>query len=825
MRAYVGPPVVQAALASADYAAFGEVQLGGMSHRERQGIYTGPNVSGQELVAGVNTAANGRLLTDEELWAVYRQCPDVRASIDAITREISTWDWDVIPSVESEDPQYELAEDVSEETRRFLSAPNEDGETWQTLISKLVRDLLIYDALAGENVLSSAGELEEVVTLPGGTVEPVVDRRQRVLGYRQEVNGETIFLDKDRVLYLNLFPNTLAPGGTPLIETILNEIITLLRASKHLMLAYDADEIAPGVLLLAGIGGPAATKAVEGLRNMRGADHKLRVLTTNNPKGLGAEWVQFRHTPKDLDMKELVHDTRRTVWRLFGVKPVSMGDTEATPRATAQVQVDAQDSGLLRPILELLQAMFNMRLLPLVVGDSALSALVEFQFDLEKAQGPEDRKVDADVDAIDFDRAGLSPNELRSKRGRPLVEGGDIPLIKQGGSYVPLTTVTMPEEDEPEPEDETTDDEDGGDDSDPDEDGGATDPEAGTPDEGEEAPGEADADRARPGRGRRRTGVVLRHRRPPACSCGHEPHGVYRGDSSLLPSDWQPGGRFEGYRTLDLRRLGDSVISYRRAVSPLYRRARIDVSTEFQTYLADGVLDATEGAALSRAVAVILDRLEHQWSAATEPLYRDAARIGRDAASSFNGLAVVDDWRVRADLYHDRAMSYLTEGKGLIGTLRAQIAALIGASIRGSDDHNMITRQYGEEEFEALALLAAVDKVFGRNEHRIDNWSGKLVELGNASLLSGMGEGGSQVDEDGKPQPTVWMVEWVSVGDFVMCPTCGDLGSRGIVPLPSLPTEPGGATECGGRCRCVLVFWTEAEVKGGTAVSLSNTAA
>lgn len=834
---YAGPPVVRVALEHPNYGSWGEVEVA----RERAGVYPGANVVTASMLQGGAMQAHARLLSNDELWAIYKQVPDVRAAFEAIIRVISTWDWSVEPAavLPKDDPLYDVALDIAEEAQRFLSAPNEDGEVWQTFCSKAARDLLVFDEWASENVLDDEGVLEELVVLAGGTVKPRVDRHQRVVDYVQVTGSSEVHFSRDQIVYFSLFPDSSHPGGNPLIETLIHEVITLMRASKHLMMAYDADEVPPGVLLLAGIAGKAADRAVYDLRNMRGADHKLRVLTTNNPRGLDARWVEFRHTPKDLDMESLIKEIRRTVWRLTGVKPVTMGDTEATPRATAEVQVEAEDSGLIRPILELLQAQVNMRVLPLVVGDPSLSGLVRFTFDMSRDATSQDTEAEARADASDFDRGGLTINELRTKRGRLPIEGGDIALIKQGNMYTQLAHVLeggAPTEDEG-AADSGVDAGEGGEDVGEVGDGTG---DAAAPEQGEEAPGEAEAAKPRigqvvsMGRSWRETGMLTHG--AARCSCGSHHSEPRRGiqkrsavsrASELLPSDWQPDGKFSGYRTLRLDKLGTAVMDYTRAVSPLYTRAQIDVTSAFRSAIADGTLSNEEAASLNSRVAKLLDKLHTQWDGATAEYYREAARVGRDAAADFTGVAVVEDWRARGDLYQAQAMAYLVDGQGLISTLKSQLTTLIVASVRGTDEHAMATRGL-VEELDVLNVLAAVGKVFDRNRHRIDNWSGRLVELANDVFGLGMEEGGAPApppDEEvpGDPGPSgEWWVEWATVGDKNTCATCEREGSAGFRPLSQVQIRPGGATECRARCRCVLVFWTREEVESGAAVGLSG---
>lgn len=853
MRVLAGPPVVPVRRAPTLYAAsgFSDVQT-----RDRQGLAAFTNVI--EGALPFRYVEQGRLLTNSELWQAYRVCSEVRASVDGIVRVVSTWDWGVYPTIDPSDQRYERALEIAEGVRRFLAGPNKDTETWQEWVSKLTRDVLIFDALASENVTDSKGKLAELVALRGGDVIPVYDQKQRLQGYQQSNPiGQVVNFEPDQLLYMNLHPNTTSPGGVPLIESIINEIITLMRQSKHLMLAFDSDEIPPGILLLAGLAGKAAERAVASLRQMKGQDHKLRVLTTNNPQGISANWVELRHKPKELDMKDLVHQVRRVVWRVFGVKPVTMGDTESTPRATAEVQVDAQDSGLIRPFLELFEQKLNMRVVPLIVGDPALASLVAFEFDLGQKLSPKQQLEAAQRDASDMDRGALTVNERRAERGLPPVEHGDVPLVKTGGGYATLQDVVEgkamaapPPPPGKGPEDEKGEEEEG-----------VTEPEANGPDEDDAAPAEADPDeeksklirvgqvigRARVGgsvvaaRGRvlpympraRRTpppsaGSMERWSRLPllhgaACEPDADARGVRAAD---LPSDWQPEGKFKGKRTLDLGALGDAIVAYQREVGPLYRQARIDTVAAIRSFLGDGKISNDELPRAMAKVRDILDGLAVQWELTTEPLYRRAGKIGRDAAVKFTTHQVVEDWETRSLTYHQQAMRYLTGDRGLIYDLRSQINELLLAVVRaklGVDSRADIDPTAVVDGVDVPMLLGAVRQIFDRNEHRTSNWGGKLVELSNTLLSIGMQEGsGKATSSDGTTKAVNWYYEWVSVGDDAMCPTCENEGKQDFRPVSTMRVQPGGETECRAKCRCVLVFWREDEVKSGKATRLSN---
>lgn len=868
VRAYAGPPVLTV-VAESRYGAFEEV-------RERRGTAPWGALGEAFLPGGVaaRTRQHDRLLTNDELWTVYKRCPEVRASIDEIVRVVSTWDWCVEPVLDPADPAYEDAMDVARNAQTFLESPNSDGETWQTLQSKLIRDLLIYDAEACEQVLGDDG-LEELVAVRGGDVMPVVDVHQHVLGYRQVtafgVATQAEFTTEE-MSYLNLFPNTMRPGGTPIIETLIDEILTMFRGARSIMLAFDADETPPGILVIAGLADRAAKRAVASLKGMAGNDQKLRVLTTDNPTGLKTEWIEFRHTPKDLQYQQIIKEIVRRIWRLFGVKPVAMGDTEATPRATAEVQVDAQDSGLITPILELIQAQINMRTLPLLVGNPDDAAKIQFRFRTEKRLTASETEAMARALAVEFEHGVLTPNEWRREAGRaPYDESGDIPLIRQGASYGRLDALLgdvddgLPapdDEDVPGADEPAEDGGDGGDDA-------GVDPDATNPEGDDVAPGQvgrptppirglARAPRAMDRRAREVADLVavrrgrqrvtarraklarfgwgspdVRH-----ATCGHhkcEP--TYRSDGADEPGDipdhWQPSEKFDGIRTLDLPKLARQIAGYKRAVSPLWNRARVSVLSRFSTALRDGRIDETEATRLLSGVHQDLDTLALKWSARTDPHYRAAAKIGRDAASDGARQAVVANWRARGEAYHDQAMRYLNETGGVISDLRSQLAVLAHASSR-TPPAFVDTRAMGDDDL-ASRMLAAVSTVFSRNVSRISNWGGRLVELANEVMFDGYAEaqtlpipdlepGDGEGDQTTTAATVEWWCEWVAVFDENICPTCEAEGSAGFRPLDQVTRRPGGDTECRGNCRCLLAFWTKTEVDNGTAKSFRSRA-
>lgn len=423
---------------------------GNVQQRSRQGFHYDFNY---DSLFGYNYNQD-RILTVSEMWAIYRRCADVRAAIDSIVRRVATFDWLIVPSVSPQNPDHKRLSQICDDVRAFLAKPNKNGDTWQEIMTSMLTDTLCFDAGVLEKVYDSKGNLQELVPLRGPTVVPDKDEYGRLTGYNQVLfqegdrftvsskPSETMIKFKtDEIMYLSLFKNNAMVEGNPLLESLVNEVLTLLRSTQHSLLALDADEIPPGILVLAGISGNAAERAKADMQALKGQDNKIRIMTTPDPQGVGAKWLELRHTPKDLEMRDIVDDIRRTVFRVFGVMPVEMGMTADMPRATATVQIDVSSSHLVTPILELLQAKINTQIIPDLVKDKTIAKYIKFEFDRKSKMNPDEQQKLAQTHATYIKQGVMTRNEVREMIGLLPIVGGDVPTIEVAGMPQPLMSI------------------------------------------------------------------------------------------------------------------------------------------------------------------------------------------------------------------------------------------------------------------------------------------------------------------------------------------------------------------------------------------------
>lgn len=776
----------QAALARVGWQA--QIALG-------QGSYT-VSRDGQDY-----QVAAGRLLTDEQCRLIYQRTADVRAAIDQVVRRVATHPWWVLPTLDPSDPEYETALEAANAAASWLMSPNGDQETWLEWSIKVVTDLLVYDRGVSELVSKRpGGMLTEMTALRGADVWSRRDDRGRLLGYAQgarpipgsDMAPGGVELRRDQVLMLNLCPNTEAPDGFPLLESLVWEVITLLRTAESTGRAVDYNEIPPGILFVVGL----ADDAIKRMRarfedQARDQQRTLSMISSPQVGVVDAKWINMRPSATDTAVLPLSQEIRRAVWRVFGVMPVEMGQTEATPRATAQVQLDAGSSHLLVPILLLLQAKFNALVLPRVVP-AKWQGRIGFGFDLEQKLTAAERLERAQELTSYVEQGILSRNEVREELGHQPDPDGDELMV---GTQLLSDLMDPPDPVAP----------------------AVVDPAADPAADPEEDPPEDPAPER--GRGRR---VARRDWRIAAVRTMARlaPVGRLVERAALadlvgdLPSAWQSPGRYDGVRTLDLPALWEEVAGYARDVDALWEAARADAIEAAANELRVGGDDAATRA--SARVADVLTRLGLDWYSAVTYRYDAVAMSAHRTAESWTGPATSEMAVLgAARAYRDGAMTHLAGPDGPLVAVAQRVSAAI--STRGVLE-------------DLAARLAEVANAFDAFRHRIGNWAGRLVELGHLAATSDVEAGAASgkaggIDDAVEPESGAvdWWVEWSYVGDERTCSTCMQLGRAGFMRLSSLPTMPGGNTECRARCRCVLVYWTRDEIDSGRAQLLGPT--
>lgn len=689
------------------------------------------------------------LLTEEELNKVWIRCSEIRAATGAVIRTVATHMSYVEPAVPADDPDYDTAKLLAELVADFLASPNDDGDTWLSLQMKSVRDLLVMDRYAVERAYDGQGQLVELIARPGGRIVEVRDTKDRLLAYNQVTPGkDAIVYRLDQLMYANMSPSTYWTGGTPLIESLVQEVAALLNAVGHLVSAWSVDEIPPGLLVVAGLADAASKRLRESFKESAGQDHKLRIVSSQSGD-VKANWVELRRGTKDLDLASLTHAYRRTVWRVFGVKPITMGDSEATPKATAEVQLTAEGSGLIRPILDLIAAKTNADVIPALLGQYA--RLVRFCYDLERDDTATEAKQRVEGEGVLFNHAVYTLNEWRIARGETPIKNGDVRLMKTSNGWVRYDDVVS----------------------------GKVNPDGTVSDSGSGSDSAADEPAAarwmflvsgpltksRP-MSRSRAEVVERIRsirRGAHKRRGHpHGHGITRasgdGDKSLPES------------------VGIAAEAFRQSGSDAMRRIEQRIVSSILAQAKNGELES--GAA---------DKVRSDAKSAVEEtlgffLLRELATV-KDAVKDSTEQAAA--WSATTFDY----TATLAAGMALHQRITTEMSQNLASSL--VDDLNSV-----------IVAGSARDIMFGVSRATVLA-SNKLPHYAGM-VRSGAAE--AAVDQLRKDTERTWYATWHGSGGKSTCSTCSSETSIGKRPVTELGVYPGSGTECGGNCRCTLTF-------------------
>lgn len=714
----------------------------------------------------VPTHAHTRL-TPQQLWGAYQENDEVRACIDLLIRKVATWERKVQVKIDyRRGSEYDLAKKQARELNRAIQAPNTDGETLTTILQKWVKDILLYDHGVLQKVFddvvvtptrgikpSKVSVMTELVAGRAVETYPVYDENGYLKGWtRLDYLGDAwlngfvmyepaihdrkgVMMTKRQIVAMSLFPDTSTPAGTPLIGTLVQQIGVILKSNEHLYRAFSSYEIPPGLLFLTGVSldDKASKEGLDSLRNYNTEDRRLKILASPETGGQG-QWLEFGHTPKEVGYAEVLTKVSRAIYRTFGIPSAVMGDTEALQR---EQPTEVNSNHLVVLLLDKVEEAINLRIIPemlLRYGYDATLPLVEFVFDRDQRLTPAERRDRASGLSTLTIHGVVTINEARQEIGYDPVDYGDIPRA----NGVPMVlidksgTYVVPTP------------------------GGGTTPVEGP---GGAAPGTPEAEGA----------AVDQNASQNEDATKDSPGAPTRAVALATRADvsaWEDLPDEE--LRLDLAALGLVILAFDDALLSSWDGTADRIRREVQR-AAPGM----RGPAAARAI----DGMLAEWEAISPRFYQRAARIGRDSARAIGG----GDFDARAF-----AQDYAEKVTGYYDDLAADLQAKARAEIDRAESANLSAADVG----------AAVAVAFGDRAARVENWSGKLLEVASVVMASSL----LAADEDG------WEARWVRTKGGASCETCTAQDTNEWLAARDVTLYPGADTKCGAKCRCYYTY-------------------
>lgn len=377
----------------------------------------------------------------------------VSIMVDTILTNITTTEWTITPK--TEDPSEE-EQRAAEELEKWLQGNfNQNDETFDHLLKKIVKDILAIDAGVVELVPNSEGLLEEMYVRDGATFVKNPDRFDRLPpapepAYYQfplstktqglkrgksmgeiadelsatkylysSAQKEEIPFSRDELVWFEQNPRTHTPYGLGKVQKVKTQVETVLNANLHNNKFFSDNQYSEGALWIDG-----NKKQIENFRDywedeIEGNPHKLPIVG-----GSDAEWQSFTPAPKDLQFIESQEFYIKFVAMVFGLNQHEIGDIADINRATAKEQKSTVWRKTLLPMMDSIAARFNSEILPWREEYQRVDTELEFEWVIDK---PELERMEVQTQKEKLEANMITLNEARDEIGLDPLPWGDMP--------------------------------------------------------------------------------------------------------------------------------------------------------------------------------------------------------------------------------------------------------------------------------------------------------------------------------------------------------------------------------------------------------------
>jgi len=355
---------------------------------------------------------------------------------DAVVDRVASMPWDIVPKVGAEYNKKHV-----EEIKKFFENPNQNDESFVSILRGLTRGILETDDGAVEKVFdkyeetttqlgsdrltvkvpAKGAKLTEMFVMDGSTLCKIVDEHGYLMGYWQVPNlAKSVYFDKRQIVYMMLNPIPGSVYGRSPFMAIVEEL-EILKKALRFNAAFFKNFAFPGLHLDYKEPKSEAdlNRAYEELiANYAGEDRAWRPFVTAG----GAEIKTIAPTPENLQAIQLQQLYQKIVMAKLKVTPAMLGFTEDVNRATAISQKREFRDRTLLPLLRTIEYHLNTQ----VVSEFGYDD-VEFQFIAET--DIDDELQRARIDEIYLKTGSLTVNEIRERMGLEPVAWGEVPFI------------------------------------------------------------------------------------------------------------------------------------------------------------------------------------------------------------------------------------------------------------------------------------------------------------------------------------------------------------------------------------------------------------
>lgn len=389
--------------------------------------------------------------------------PFVFSVIKTLLDEITSAKWDILPNEGfTED---EVKEDVKS-IKEFINNPNDNNESFRSIIRAVVRDIFEIDSGVIEKVYNRKGELVELYTIDGSTMlinpdehgsirnrldyVPVMYTRDlesnqaQISAYYNNYLKETaayfqynwtggiwpIPFGKKEIVYIKANDSSDSIYGTSPVQVLYNIILTLVYAAQVNLDMYANNNTPTGIISVMD-GNKAQLDAMRTYFNNLTME---RDIYGNNRKkyfnvpitSTEAKYVDFGMNAKEMQMIEQQKWYQELVYQTFGVTLEEMGITENSNRSTSNESSRIFKRKALAPMFKLLEYHLNTQ----IIWELNPEKKVVFKYDDYDIE-QEFRKAELNEKLLN---STWTLNEIRQKDNMEKIEGEEYDKPKSQSS-------------------------------------------------------------------------------------------------------------------------------------------------------------------------------------------------------------------------------------------------------------------------------------------------------------------------------------------------------------------------------------------------------
>lgn len=358
-------------------------------------------------------------LTTATLRDIYKKNSSIRWCVDTIATEVSSLPTAVVPNYSDATIKPRTLRHIVE-TSHFFADPNANEESFLDLIKKVLVDILVLDRGVIEKVFALGGNLLELWARDGATFHPVVDQHGVLQGYVQKsaAEQEKVPFERNEIVFLRHGPTTTSVYGTPIIESIVNEVGAIMFATDWIADSFSEDEIPPGILAMGEIGQEAYERAKADFQENKGVKAKGTMNVIDNVKDV--KWIDLKHSNAEMQLTMLVERLDRIIYRNFGIEyEIGQGDVTGL-----KLTEKLQKIKMMKPLARMIAWKINNEVMPEFGYDDVVFRFVvrDSVNEMQRAQASKN-----------YILTGMrSVNEERAKDGYPPTNGGDRKFILVG---------------------------------------------------------------------------------------------------------------------------------------------------------------------------------------------------------------------------------------------------------------------------------------------------------------------------------------------------------------------------------------------------------